>query len=228
METNLIQEDVKNEIFINEKNDVKLQQSSSAVDFVNSLIQEKGIFNACKILSETTLLPTQYRNPASIMIALDMCERTGLSLFAVTNNLNIINGKPSWSAQAVISMVKNYYNNKNLKVRHTFVGAEDTEEFGCRIEVYDAEDNIVEQGTDVTLKLAKSEGWLKNPTSKWHTMPKQMLIYRAYSFFARTHTPELLMGFNHTDDELRDVNNSMTSNPYNPFDGDEEVLFNGK
>lgn len=228
MDLNLIEEDSNNAISVDNQKNLTLKKSLTTSDFLSSLVQERGVFEACKMLSETTLLPTQYRTPASIMIALEMCERTGLSLFAVTNNLNIINGKPSWSAQAVISMVKNYYNHKNLTVKHKFIGTEGTDEYGCRVEVYDPENNIVEQGTDVTIKLAKSEGWLKSPTSKWHTMPSQMLIYRAYSFFARTNVPELLMGFNHTDDELRDVNNSMISKPYNPFDGDEEVLFDGK
>lgn len=56
------------------------------------------------------------------------------------------------------------------------------------------------EGTTVTMSMAKAEGWYSkkdkygNETSKWQTMPEQMLAYRAASFFARVHCPETLMG----------------------------------
>ena len=40
-------------------------------------------------------------------------------------------------------------------------------------------------GTKITIKMAKDEGWYSKPdkygkeTSKWQTMPQQMLAYRA-------------------------------------------------
>ena len=48
--------------------------------------------------------------------------------------------------------------------------------------------------------MAKAEGWYSKPdkygneTSKWQTMPEQMLAYRAASFFARVYIPNALMG----------------------------------
>ena len=48
------------------------------------------------------------------------------------------------------------------------------------------------EGPDVTLKMARLEGWTSN--KKWQTMPELMLAYRAAAFFARIHVPNLLMG----------------------------------
>ena len=40
--------------------------------------------------------------------------------------------------------------------------------------------------------------------SKWKTMPRQMMTYRAASFFARAHCPEVLLGIQ-TVEEVQDV-----------------------
>jgi len=53
--------------------------------------------------------------------------------------------------------------------------------------------------------MAKDEGWLDKKGSKWQTMPRQMMMYRAASFFARVHCPEVLIGLQ-TVDEVQDVN----------------------
>ena len=48
------------------------------------------------------------------------------------------------------------------------------------------------QGTEITIAMAKAEGWMQN--TKWRNMPQQMLAYRAASFFARVYCPNTLMG----------------------------------
>lgn len=48
--------------------------------------------------------------------------------------------------------------------------------------------------------------------SKWRTMPKLMLAYRAAAFFGRLYAPELLLGI-HSDDELNDIAPSIPSAP---------------
>ena len=52
--------------------------------------------------------------------------------------------------------------------------------------------------------MAKDEGWLDKSGSKWKTMPRQMMMYRAASFFARAHCPEVLLGIQ-TVEEVQDV-----------------------
>jgi hypothetical protein len=60
------------------------------------------------------------------------------------------------------------------------------------------------RGTVVSMEMANAEGWLSKNGSKWKTMPEQMLMYRAATFFCRTYCPEVLAGVK-TQDELMDI-----------------------
>jgi hypothetical protein len=59
-------------------------------------------------------------------------------------------------------------------------------------------------GPDVTIGMARKEGWYDKKGSKWQTMPQLMLTYRAAAFFIRTCAPEISMGLP-TSDELEDI-----------------------
>ena len=64
-------------------------------------------------------------------------------------------------------------------------------------------DKVLES-SPVSIRLAIQEGWYTKAGSKWQTMTKQMLMYRAASFWTNTYAPELSMGMK-TDDEIRDI-----------------------
>ena len=62
--------------------------------------------------------------------------------------------------------------------------------------------------------MAQKEGWITKQGSKWQTMPEQMLIYRAFAFFARVYCPDKLLGM-HDEFEIQDitpVDNSKAKN----------------
>ena len=75
---------------------------------------------------------------------------------------------------------------------------------GCYLQAVNSKTGKLVKGTEITLKMARDEGWMNKNGSKWKTMPEQMLKYRAAAFFARTECPEVLMGFQ-TADEVEDV-----------------------
>jgi hypothetical protein len=54
------------------------------------------------------------------------------------------------------------------------------------------------------MEMAKAEGWLDKPGSKWKTMPELMLKYRAAAFFGRLYAPEIMMGL-YSADEVVDI-----------------------
>jgi hypothetical protein len=64
-------------------------------------------------------------------------------------------------------------------------------------------DKVLES-SPVSIRLAIQEGWYTKAGSKWQTMTKQMLMYRAASFWTNAYAPELSMGMK-TDDEVRDI-----------------------
>ncbi len=56
----------------------------------------------------------------------------------------------------------------------------------------------------VDIAMAIKEGWYGRKGSKWQTMPKLMLQYRAVTFWTRAYAPELSMGIK-PEDEIRDI-----------------------
>lgn len=162
-----------------------------------------------QMLSQSTIVPDTYRNrPENCFIALDMASRMGLSPVVVMQSLFVIQGRPSWSGQAIASMIRANPTLRNVNLE--YVGERGTASWGAYVTAERVSDGRVLKGTTVTLGMAKAEGWLdktdkngKN-VSKWLTMPEQMLAYRAYAFFGRVHVPELMMGLQ-TAEEVLDV-----------------------
>lgn len=166
-------------------------------------------------LSKTELLPAQYRGkPADCLIIIDVARQIGASPLFVAQNMYIIKGSPSWSAQYSASVIKTNFSNVKVEISGT------GDEEGCRIVATDKNGNLCE-GTRVTIRMAKEEGWFSKNGSKWRTMTRQMLIYRAYSFFARAYCPDKLLGI-HDEFENLDISKIETKAD-NPFEEVEDV-----
>ena len=61
-----------------------------------------------KSLCQSQLVPTQYQGQQGLsncLVALEMSKRMKLSPLTVMQNLNIIHGKPSWSAQFIAATI---------------------------------------------------------------------------------------------------------------------------
>ena len=148
------------------------------------------LFNIGKMFASSSLVPQAYQGKAmDCAIAVDMANRMGLSPMMVMQNLYVVKRKPSWSGQACMGMLKNAKEFK--EVNPVYFGEKGTEDRGCYIKAVTKEGELIE-GPEVTLKMARIEGWASN--KKWQTMPELMLAYRAAAFFARIHIPNLLMG----------------------------------
>jgi hypothetical protein len=89
-------------------------------------------------------------------------------------------------------------------------GKPGTDSWGCRLEATNKTTGEIVIGPEVTIKMAKDEGWYDKNGSKWKTMPDLMLRYRAAAFFARTECPESLMGF-YTSEEMNDIKGYETN-----------------
>ena len=178
----------------------------------------KDIFNIGKMFASSTLVPVAYQNkPMDCTIAVDMANRMGVSPMMVMQNLYVVKGKPSWSGQACMSMINASPKFKNAKP--VYFGEKGTDSRGCRIEAIETETGNLIQGTEVTIKMAKEEGWLSN--TKWKNMPEQMLAYRAAAFFARIYIPNALMGVV-VEGEVEDIETNNTSEITNLLKGKKE------
>lgn len=166
---------------------------------------------------------------ANCMIAVETAQRIGASPLLVMQNLDIIQGKPGWSSKFLIATVNTSGRYSTMKYRFTNLGKvgkievveykwENRQKVAVKT-VFDgsAIDNVecvaytVEKGTEevlesseVSVKLAIQEGWYTKAGSKWPTMTKKMLKYRAASFWTNEYAPELSMGMK-TAEEIGDI-----------------------
>lgn len=169
----------------------------SAVADMRNVWQDKAAFDTtlrgAMALSQSTLVPAAYqRRPDNCLIAIDLANRMGLTPLIVMQSLYVVNGKPSWSGQACKMLIENC--GKFAQVDTVYTGAKGTDARGCYLRAVRRSTCEVIDGAEVTMEMAKKEGWLDKSGSKWKTMPELMLAYRAAAFFARVHCPEALMG----------------------------------
>lgn len=158
---------------------------------------------AAKCLAASSLVPKEYQgNLPNCVIALNMAARVGADPLMVMQNLVVVHGRPTWSAQFLIATVNTC--GRFSALRYEFFGKPNTDEWGCRAWAVEKATGEKLVGTDVTLAIAKKEGWFGKNGSKWQSIPQQMLMYRAGSWWTRAYAPELSMGL-HTADEMADV-----------------------
>lgn len=164
--------------------------------------QQNLVSLAQKFAASDIIPETFQQKPANVLIALDMANRMGAGPLMVMQNLYIVYGRPSWSSQYLIAMFNRC--GRFGSIRYEFFGKPGTDEYGCRAYATELATGEKVQSIDVTIKMAKDEGWYSKKGSKWQTMPQLMLQYRAAAFLVRTVAPEISMGLQ-TMKELEDI-----------------------
>lgn len=182
----------------------------------------------CTMLTKSTIVPKQYQgNMPNALVAYEIAVRTQRSVFMVMQNLDIIQGSPSWTSKYVISAINSCGRFTPLKFEYADLGRKnvdytisigaypnktkqarqiDVQNVTCYAYAYDTEGKLI-KGPVVSIEMAVKEGWYTKSDSKWPTMPEMMLSYRAAKFFGNLHIPDILMGMM-TSDEIEDINQS--------------------
>lgn len=181
------------------------QELASMENVAVGLGSEKAfvlIQRAATLLSKSTLVPKEFQNNLpNCVIALNMASRIGADPLMVMQNLYVVYGRPSWSAQFLIATFNTC--GRFEAIRYRWVGDKGKDTYGCIAYTVEKSTGEVLEGSEVTIALAKAEGWYDKNGSKWKTMQQQMLMYRAASWLVRAYAPELAMGL-HTSDEVED------------------------
>lgn len=173
----------------------------------------------------------EHKAVANCMIAIEIATRIGASPLMVMQNMTPIYGKPSWSSKFLIATVNTCGRFEPLQFRFTdkgMCGMVDytdyvwdsasrtkkpvTKQFDgkkvmnieCVAYTTKKGSNDVLESSPVSIELAIQEGWYTKNGSKWQTMTKQMLMYRAASFWTSAYAPELSMGMR-TVEEQQDI-----------------------
>ena len=154
-----------------------------------------------KALSASSLLPTTFQgNIPNCMIAMELANRIGCSVFMVAQNLDVIHGRPSWRAQFLIATTN--ASGKFSPIRYRWEGKAGSDDWGCRAFAKDAKTGEECVGPLVTIGLAKREEWYSKKGSKWQTIPELMLTYRAGSWWTRIYCPEMAMGMGTSEEAI--------------------------
>ena len=168
---------------------------------------------------------------SNCMIAIEIAQRIGASPLMVMQNMVPIYGKPSWSSKFLVATVNTCGRFNPLQYRFTekgMLGMVDYTDYvwdnatrskkpvakqfdGKKIMDIECIAYTSAKGSDqvlesspVSIRLAIQEGWYTKNGSKWQTMTKQMLMYRAASFWTSAYAPELSMGMR-TVEEQQDI-----------------------
>ena len=156
-----------------------------------------------KAFSTSSLVPQQYQgNISNCMIALNLASRLHADELMVMQNLYVVHGRPGWSAKFLIATFNHC--GRFTAVKYEFFGEPNTDSWGCRASSIELSSGERIVGPDVTIKMAKDEGWYNKTGSKWKTIPQLMLMYRSAGWMINTAAPEISMGLP-TQEELHDI-----------------------
>lgn len=188
---------------------------------------DENTVNAIKFKNQIA----EHKAVANCMIAIEIATRIGASPLMVMQNMTPIYGKPSWSSKFLIATVNTCGRFEPLQFKFTdkgMCGMVDytdyvwdsasrtkkpvTKQFDgkkvmnieCVAYTTKKGSTDVLESSPVSIELAIQEGWYTKNGSKWQTMTKQMLMYRAASFWTSAYAPELSMGMR-TVEEQQDI-----------------------
>lgn len=175
----------------------------TAVSMWNDVKLMNMSFRTARMLSTSALVPDAYKqSPENCLVAIDIANRMGVSPLMVMQNLYVVKGKPSWSGSFCAAAING--SGRFSPLEYVFVGEPGQPTYGCYATAVRLANGVRCCSDTITMAMAKAEGWLNKPGSKWQTMPMQMMMYRAAAFFARAHCSDILLGLP-TYEEVQDT-----------------------
>ena len=173
---------------------LKTESPAQSVGFTNSSSFE-FVQRVAKMLSASSLVPKEYQgNLPNVAIALNMAARIGADPLQVMQSLVVIHGRPTWSSQFLIATFNQC--GRYSSIRYRFTGEKGKDTYGCVAYATEIATGETIESSEITIGLAKAEGWYSRQGSKWQTIPQHMLMLRSAAWLVRTHAPELAMGLN--------------------------------
>lgn len=176
---------------------------SRQTDTINTFDSYKNNWEMAVQLSKSDLVPQDFKGkPANCIIALGIAQQTNLPPYTIMNNLNIVRGRASFSGSFCRTLIERTGKYSALDI--IYIGEKGKDSYGAYLKAT-RKDGTVIKGPEVTIAMAKQEGWTSN--KKWTTLTELMLSYRATSFFARVYEPSALNGI-YTTDEVEEMNST--------------------
>lgn len=149
-----------------------------------------------QIVTEGDLVPVSYRGkPANALVAIGLGQAMGLSPAESLYRIDVIQGKPTASAELIASNVR--------KAGHKLRVEVDEQNVSVTATVWRADDP--EFPHSVTRDMAWAQKMGLNTKDNYKKQPLTMLQWRAISAVARLACSEALYGVTYTPDEIEDM-----------------------
>ena len=193
-----------NEIMTTEPKEMEITRPGFESEKGFALLQRMA-----KMFNTSTIVPETFRGEKNIgncAIAINMAQRMGADPLMVMQNMYIVYGNPAWSSKFMIATFNSC--GRYEAIKYKVIGERDKDSQGVVAWTREKSTGDIIEGPEVTIGVAKAEGWYGKSGSKWKTMPDQMLRYRAASWLIRTTAPEISMGLM-TSDEIEDIGPKM-------------------
>lgn len=147
-------------------------------------------------VAKAGILPQAYRDkPADIIVAMGLGQSMGLSPMESVYRINVIQGKPTASAELIASQVR--------KAGHRLRIRKDEKKMSATCTIYRADDP--EYPFEVTRDKAWADRMGLSGKDNYRKQPLTMLTWRAITACAREACPEALYGVAYTPDEMDDM-----------------------
>lgn len=153
-------------------------------------------WNFANTVAQGSLVPTAYRNsPANVLIAVGLGTSMGLSPAESLYRINVIQGKPTASAELIAAQVR--------KAGHKLRIAKDEAAQSVTATVVRCDD------PDYPISVTRDRAWAEAmglaAKENYVRQPMTMLTWRAITAAAREACPEALYGVAYTPDEIHDM-----------------------
>jgi hypothetical protein len=177
-------------------------QITTTSDTVSDLLAPSAFahtYRIAKMFSSSQLVPAHFRGkPEECMVALALAQQLKVNPLLAMQNIFVVKGTPGFKTSFVIALANE---------RGPFADPIQFEEIGKGKDLaVRAYAKMRSTGTTVdftvSLAMAAADGWTSNP--KYTSMPALMLRYRAAAILVRLYCPEVLMGYQ-TSEEVEDV-----------------------
>jgi hypothetical protein len=164
--------------------------------------------SAAKQFSQSSIVPKPYQGkPADVFVALEYGAELGLQPMISLQNIYIVNGRPTLSAQVMAGLVKVQPDYMGMKIKSSQTEATVTVERKLG-------NGTIEQQTG-TFTIAQAQAAGLTGKDNWKGYPQQMLEARALAFALKKAFPDLFAGISSKEEaedlgEIRSIQEEAT------------------
>jgi hypothetical protein len=197
---------------------------SGSLTYLTDAAAFDHIWRVSKAFSASKMVPTQFQGKAEdCFVACQMALQLGVNPLLALQNLTVIQGRPGFNAQFAIALA-NQRGPFLGPITYSTTGKGETLAVTAKAVIKATGEEV---SITVDMATAKAEGW-STRNSKYKSIPEQMLRYRAATWLIRLYCPEVLMGFQ-TSEEIIDTSTTQRTTvrdvtPEEPRKGGLEAL----